>query len=78
MAKPSTVIEAAEAVSSDAVRRPAQTCCRYSAEAGEDLGRATTKISRHLRWRGSGKIRKSNSRMAQPNSASMTAGMMVK
>ena len=47
-------------------------------EAGEALPPATTKISSHLRWRGSGKIRKSNSRMAQPNSASITAGMIVK
>ena len=39
---------------------------------------SATKSSSHFFCRGSGKIRKSKIRMAQPNSASITAGMMVK
>jgi hypothetical protein len=72
--KPSTVTEPLKPRSAAAVA-VRNDCCRHSPIAGESLAAQHEPDTSRLRWRGSGKIQKSNSRMAQPNSASRP-GMM--
>ncbi len=77
IAKPSTVTEPPKPEKSGRPLDASQADCLYNPKPANPSASAT-KMRSHLRWRGSGKIRKSNSRIAQPNSASITAGMMEK